>query len=146
MPLQGQVLDRAAEPSDIATLAVDDHAAFREALRDLVAAARGFVLVGEARSGEEAVRAVEELSPQLVLMDVVMPGIGGIAAAHTILNRHPELVVVLISVDDPALDLGATALGRAVACARKQDLRPGSLREFWELRRNPDGHTASPAK
>jgi DNA-binding NarL/FixJ family response regulator len=131
------------QTSDVATLVVDDHATFREILRDLVAAACGFVLVGEACSGEEAVSAVDRLSPRLVLMDVVMPGIGGIVASRMILNRHPELVVVLISVDDPALHPGAAALGSAVACARKQDLRPDGLSELWEKLRNFDLGAAS---
>jgi two-component system, NarL family, nitrate/nitrite response regulator NarL len=102
----------------------------------LVAAARGFVLVGEACSGEGAVREVDRLSPLLVLMDVAMPGIGGIAATRTILSRHPELLVVLISVDDPAIYPDARALGKAVLSVRKQDLRPDGLRQFWEMHRN----------
>jgi DNA-binding NarL/FixJ family response regulator len=119
--------------SDIKILAVDDHRAFREALRDLIAAAPGFVLVGQACSGEEALRAVECLAPELVLMDIAMPGMGGIAATRAILNRRPKVMVVLISVDDPALHPGAGALGDAVVCARKQDLRPGQLRQLWEM-------------
>jgi DNA-binding NarL/FixJ family response regulator len=123
---------------------VDDHATFREALRDLVAAARGFVLVGEASSGEEAVQAVDELAPRLVLMDVMMPGLGGIVATRMILSRHPELTVVLISLDDPALHPGATALGQAVRCARKQDLRPEALTWLWARRRKLDLGPAPP--
>lgn len=126
----------------VETLIVDDSAGFREVLRDLVAAARGFVVVGEACSGEDAVRAVDRLSPRLVLMDVVMPGMGGIGATRMILNRHPELVVVLISVNDPALDPGATALGKRVACVRKEDLRPKGLSHLWEAHRGPDVHAA----
>lgn len=112
---------------------MDDHQGFREVLRELVAAARGFVLVGEASSGEEAVYAVDRLSPRLVLLDLIMPGIGGLAAARAILSRHPRMVVVLISVDDPALHPGVTGLGNTVACARKQDLRPARLNQVWEM-------------
>jgi DNA-binding NarL/FixJ family response regulator len=72
---------------DVTILAVDDHEAFRDVLRDLIAAAPGFLLVGEARSGEEAIGAVDVLLPKLVLMDVTMPGIGGVAARAT--NRQP---------------------------------------------------------
>jgi DNA-binding NarL/FixJ family response regulator len=128
----------ASPGSDLAVriLVVDDHRTFREALGDLIAAVPGFVLVGQACSGEEAMRAVERLSPQLVLMDVVMPGMGGIAAARAILSRYPGVVVVLISVDDPALYPGANDLGSAVGCARKQDLRPSQLRQVWEMHHN----------
>jgi CheY-like chemotaxis protein len=118
--------------TDVKILAVDDHRAFRDALRDLIAAAPGFVLVGQASSGEEALRALECLAPELVLMDVVMPGMGGIAATQAILNRRPEVMVVLISVDDPALHPDANGLGDGVVCARKQDLRPEQLRQLWE--------------
>jgi two-component system response regulator DegU len=119
---------------DVRILAVDDHQAFRGVLRDLIAAVPGFVLVGEASCGEEATRAVDLVSPQLVLMDVKMRGIGGIAAARQIINRHPDVAVVLISIDDPSLHPDVVALGNAVTYARKQDLRPQKLRELWETR------------
>ena len=119
---------------DVTIFAVDDHEAFRDVLGDLVAAASGFLLVGEACSGEEATRAVDQLSPQLVLMDVTMPGIGGIAAARQIVSRRPDLAVVLISIEDLSLHPDVLALGNSVAFARKQDLRPQKLRELWEMR------------
>jgi CheY-like chemotaxis protein len=67
-------------------------------------------------------------------MDMVMPGMGGVAAAGVILDRRPPPVVVLISVDDPSLDPRALALGDRVACVRKQDLLPARLTELWETR------------
>ncbi len=127
---------RSGTDREIKVLAVDDHQPFRDALRDLIAATRGFVLVGVASSGEEAVHAVDDLAAQLVLMDVVMPGMGGIAAAQAILSSCPGVVVVLISVDDPTIHPGAAALGPAVACARKQDLRPRRIQQLWETHRS----------
>ena len=121
---------------DVTVLVVDDQEPFREALRHVIACAGGFALVGEATSGEEATAAVAALSPQLVLMDMVMPGMGGIAAARLILARRPPPVVALISVDDPSLDPRALALGDRVVCVRKQDLLPARLTELWETSRN----------
>ncbi len=121
---------------DVTVLIVDDQERFRRVLRELIASAQGFEVIGEASSGEEATRAVAALAPELVLMDVVMPGMGGIAAARSILKQRPAPLVVLISVDDPSLHPGAVSLGETVACMRKQDLRPPRLRELWEARRN----------
>jgi DNA-binding NarL/FixJ family response regulator len=119
---------------EVTVLLVDDQVRFREALRDLVSYATGFALVGEACSGEEATRAVAMLAPQLVLMDVSMPGMGGIAAARAILSRTPSPLVVLISVDDEAAHPELVSLGPAVAYVRKQDLRSSRLLELWERR------------
>jgi CheY-like chemotaxis protein len=119
---------------EVRVLAVDDHEAFREALRELVAAMPGFVLAGQACTGEEGILAVARLSPQLVLMDVGMPGIGGIEAARLVLGRYPDVMVVLISIDDPVLYPATKDLGDAVACMRKQDLQPDSLSRLWTIR------------
>jgi two-component system, NarL family, nitrate/nitrite response regulator NarL len=128
-----------SEPGDeaqVTVLLVDDQERFRGALRELIACADGFALVGEASSGEEATRAVQTLAPQLVLMDVVMPGMGGIAAARTIIDRRPAPMVVLISVDDRSVHPEASELGASVPYVRKQDLKPARLRDLWEGRPN----------
>ena len=123
-------------PLDVKTLVVDDNYAFRETLHELIGAIPGFSLVGLACSGEEALRAVERWSPQLVVMDVVMPGMDGIATARKILSQDPNVFVVLISADDPALYGAADELGGAVACSRKQDLGPSQLLRIWETHVN----------
>ncbi len=131
---KAQFLDTDRGPGrEIKVLVVDDNKAFRNAMDDLVAAAPGFVLAGVACSGEEAIRAVDELAPQLVLMDILMPGMGGIAAARAILSNSPRVMVVLTSVDDHALRV---ALDCGIACERKQDLRPRRLGQLWEIHHN----------
>lgn len=117
---------------DVTVLVVDDHRKCREALCDLIAMASGFFLVGEAYAGEDAVVAAWMLSPHVVLMDIDLPDISGVVAARQILRRHPDVLMVLMSIDDPALDPGAGTLGSAIACARKQDLTPARLAAMWE--------------
>jgi two-component system invasion response regulator UvrY len=117
----------------VTTLVVDDQESFRDAMRYLIAATPGFSLVGEVASGEAALMAVEELKPQLVLMDVRMPGIGGIQAAQTLDQTHPEVMVVLISVHDTE-ELPPDLLGPDLRApfVLKKSLRPTVLRELWE--------------
>lgn len=117
-------------------LVVDDHEGFREALRELIAATPGFTLIGEASLGEEATQAVAPRCPDLVLMDIATPGMGGVQAARWILSRHPEVAVVFISANDPSLNPEVEALGDVVGRVRKHDLRPRQLRELWESRAN----------
>jgi two-component system, NarL family, invasion response regulator UvrY len=115
----------------VGVLLVDDHAKFREAARDLVEATPGFEPLGEAASGEEALRMVEELDPALVLLDVGLPGMDGIETARSITSVHPHPTVVLVSVDDLSDQPARIASCGAVTYVRKRDLRPGSLKELW---------------
>jgi DNA-binding NarL/FixJ family response regulator len=117
-------------PGDVAVLVVDDQESFLAALRKLVTATEGFALVGEAASGEAALSAVEELSPRLVIMDKRMPGMGGIEACRLLTSRHPEIVVVLISVEDD-LDLEVVRSCGAAEFVSKPTLSPAVLRELW---------------
>jgi DNA-binding NarL/FixJ family response regulator len=117
--------------TEVRVLTVDDQVVFRRAAHDVIAATPGFEPVGDAESGEEALDEVERLRPQLVLLDVRMPGIGGIEAARRIGEAHPETVVVLISIEDAeGFAEEAHACGVA-AFVRKQDLRPSLLRSIW---------------
>jgi two-component system invasion response regulator UvrY len=132
--------ERLRQSGDVRTLVVDDQGSFRDALRHLIAATPGFHLVGEAASGEDALTAVDELSPQLVLMDVRMPGMGGIQAALALAGSHPEVMVILISVhgsEDLPSDLVDGS--HAAAFAHKEKLRPRLLRELWQEHRT-EGH------
>jgi two-component system, NarL family, invasion response regulator UvrY len=118
------------DPRQVTVLAVDDQEAFLRVARDLVRATPGFALAALARSGEEAITLVDELAPNLVLMDARMPGIGGIEATRHIVDHHAT-VVVLISIDDlDALPRSARTCG-AAAIIKKIDLAPSTLQELW---------------
>jgi DNA-binding NarL/FixJ family response regulator len=124
---------------EVGVLTVDDQPVFRSVARDVIEATRGFQPVGEAASGEEALDAVERLHPDLVLMDVRMPGIGGAEAAGRIASAHPETIVVLISIEDHE-ELARDARVAGVAeLVRKQDFCPALLRRLWDAHRTPQG-------
>src|SRR5665811_2369856 len=75
-------------------LLVDDHAPIRRGIRQLLELRAEFEVVGEGANGEEAVRQVDELSPDIVLMDMNMPVMNGADATRAIKERHPEVHVV----------------------------------------------------
>lgn len=118
--------------TDVSVLVVDDQPFFRDAARAVLDALVGFCTVGEASSGLEAVVVVARLRPELVLIDVRMPGMSGIEAARRIMTSHPETVVVLISTDDFTDDAASSVRScGAVAFVRKQDFGPSVLRAVW---------------
>jgi DNA-binding NarL/FixJ family response regulator len=82
-------------------LAVDDHPQFLAVLRELIGAAHELETVAEASSGECAIKVATELEPDLVLMDIRMPGLSGIEAARQIKADHPSMLVILISTTHP---------------------------------------------
>jgi two-component system, chemotaxis family, protein-glutamate methylesterase/glutaminase len=94
-------------------LIVDDSALFEEALREVFAGASDMEVVGAARSGEEAVELCQRLRPELVTMDVVMPGMGGLAAIEVIMAEQPTPILVVTSDPrGPSGDLAFEALRR----------------------------------
>jgi DNA-binding NarL/FixJ family response regulator len=115
----------------VPVLIVDDQAFFRNAARAVLAMTPGFEAVGEASSGEEAVTQVDELAPELVLMDIHLPGISGIEATRQIRAAHPEVAVVLLSTYK-AEDLPADARScGALAYLHKEDFQPEVLERIW---------------
>ncbi|MCB1797789.1 MAG: UvrY/SirA/GacA family response regulator transcription factor [Gammaproteobacteria bacterium] len=97
----------------IRIMLVDDHDLFRAGVRSILQAQDGMVVVGEYANGEDAVNAVRTEAPDLILMDVNMPGIGGVEATRKILKIAPNTRVIAVTVlsDDPfpnqLLDAGA---------------------------------------
>lgn len=117
--------------SAIGVLTVDDQPVFRHVMRTLVDATPGFEHVGAAASGPEGIAAAGELHPDLVLLDVRMPGMDGIETARHLRTVVPEAVVVLVSLDEPAnIETLAAGCG-AAAYVRKQDLSPSALTGLW---------------
>jgi two-component system, NarL family, invasion response regulator UvrY len=123
----------------VAVLGVDDQVVFLDVARDVVAATPGFRWVGSASSGEEALHAVEELEPEFVLLDVRMPGMDGLETARRISERHPDVVVVLISVEESPTIRTAIEASGAATLVRKQEFGPAMLRRLWLAHGKPNG-------
>jgi DNA-binding NarL/FixJ family response regulator len=118
----------------VSVLVVDDQAPFRLAARAVIGRTDGFELVGEAGTGEEAVTMADDLRPDLVLMDINMPGISGIEATSQIVAHEPAAVVFLCSTYERS-DLPAEAKDSgAKAYINKEELGPSVLRQLWESR------------
>ena len=87
---------------NITVFLAEDHAVVREGLRELISHEPDMEVVGEAGDGEETVRLVRELKPEVVLMDIAMPGLNGIEATRQIKERLPRTcVLVLTAYDNP---------------------------------------------
>jgi len=111
----------------IRVLIVDDHAVVRQGLRIFLGTERNFDVVGEAATGEEAVRLARELRPDIVLMDLLMPGMGGIEATRVIRSELEGVEVVALTsvLDDESVvaAVRAGALGYLLKTADAVDLR-----------------------
>ena len=86
----------------IKVVIVDDHTIFRQGLRRLLEAYEEIEVVGEAGSGEQAISQTERLSPDIVLMDIKMPGMDGIEAIEHIKSEHPQTEIVVLSMYEDA--------------------------------------------
>jgi two-component system, NarL family, invasion response regulator UvrY len=117
--------------SPTTVLIVDDQMPFRMAARSVVGVTPGFEVVGEAKSGEEAIEQVAALHPQLVLMDINMDGISGIEATRRITTDHPGVGVILLSTyDEEDLPADARSCG-ALGYVHKEQFGPDILMDLW---------------
>src|SRR4051812_13092970 len=109
----------------VRVVVADDSATFREAARAVIDRCPGYCVVAEACSGEEAIEVARRSAPDLILLDVRMPGVGGVAAACTITAEHPEIRVILVSTDARDDTPGASRADVPYLC--KSQLCPRTL-------------------
>ena len=125
-------------PDPVRVLVVDDQQVYRDTAQFVIELSDGFELAGLAETGEEGVSLADELRPDLVLMDVNLPGIDGLEATRQIIAGHPTTVIVFSThsaddVADRAVEAGA------IGFIPKADLGPHSLAEAWCRRPEPPG-------
>ena len=132
----------------IRMLIADDHALFRDGLRGLLSAVPDTEVIGEAASGDEAVARAAELRPDVILMDIKMPGLNGIAATRAILAANPQIGVVILTmfVDDESVEAARRAGARGYllkAASHEELLRAIRLAHEQpdEFGRKADAHT-----
>jgi len=112
---------------DIHVLVVDDHDLFREGLRTLLED-EGVHVIAEARSGDEAVEIVTEMAPEIVLMDLDMPGMGGVEATRQISGIAPLTRVVVLTISDDDADVMDAIIAGACGYLLKDSSIPDLLR------------------
>jgi DNA-binding NarL/FixJ family response regulator len=117
----------------VRVLIVDDQMPFREASRMVVEMTDGFEVVGEAQSGLEALGIVARLCPDLVLMDIQMPGIDGIETTRRIRALPDPPVVVVMSTHESGDYAGIAIEAGAIGFVPKSQFGFDTLAEMWEL-------------
>ena len=122
----------------VRVLIVDDQEPFRMAARMVVEATDGFEVVGEAETGEDSVVMARELAPDLVLMDVNLPGINGLEATRQILAEGKDSVVVLLlsTYEEEEYAPRAAECG-AAAYVPKAVFGPDRLEQAWAAATSP---------
>jgi DNA-binding NarL/FixJ family response regulator len=116
----------------VRVLIVDDQEPFRLAARMVVEATDGFDVVGEAETGEDSVAMARHLAPDLVLMDVNLPGINGLDATRQILQGSDAVVVLLLSTYEEEEYAPRAAECGAKAYIPKAVFGPDRLEAAWE--------------
>jgi two-component system, NarL family, invasion response regulator UvrY len=119
-------------------LVVDDSEVFLRAAASVISATDSLRLVGSAMSGEEGVRLLPQLEPDLVLLDIQLPGIDGIDTARRIREQSPGTVVILISAEPEGFEASGLAAG-AVSLLDKRDFNASTLEALWSEHRPATG-------
>ncbi|HEX5096215.1 MAG TPA: response regulator transcription factor [Acidimicrobiia bacterium] len=120
----------------VSVLIVDDQIPFRAVARTVVGLTDGFAVAGEAESGEDAVAKAAAEPPDLVLMDINLPGINGIEATRRIRAANPTVSVILLSTySESDLPADAREVG-ALAYVHKEDFGPAIMRDLWDTKQS----------
>lgn len=106
----------------VRVLIVDDHRLFAEALRAILSADDRIEVAGLAASGGEAVRQADELEPDVVLMDISMPGVDGLEATRQILERQRDTRVLMVTGSDSRQDVDAARNAGAAGYVTKDKI------------------------
>ncbi len=108
-------------------LIVDDNQMVRHGVKLILSAIADYQICGEAQDGEEAVRLANELTPDVILLDVSMPGQDGLQVARQIRQSLPMVKIIIMSQHDPTFLLPRALEAGAQACVDKNNLDPGLL-------------------
>ncbi|HKC31356.1 MAG TPA: response regulator transcription factor [Burkholderiales bacterium] len=112
---------------------VDDHAVVRMGFRLLLDAAPDMRVVAEADSGEEAMRRLDEARPEVVVMDISMPGIGGLEAVRRILAKEPGARILVLSAHEDAMHARRTLKAGAAGYLTKRSAAEALIRAIREV-------------
>jgi DNA-binding NarL/FixJ family response regulator len=118
--------------SPIRVLLADDQSMFRDGLRTLLSIQPGIQVVGEAKDGREAIAKSQQLRPDVVLMDLRMPGMNGVEATRELRDRQPSVRVIVLTTFDDDEDIFAALRGGAIGYLLKDAPTP-KLVEAIEL-------------
>ncbi|HET9729924.1 MAG TPA: response regulator transcription factor [Acidimicrobiia bacterium] len=123
----------------VSVLIVDDQRPFRDVARTVIGMTDGFTVSAEAESGEDAIRLARDMQPDLVLMDINLPGISGIEATRQIKAENATVAVILLSTySEQDLPADARDAG-ALAYVHKEDFGPALVRQLWDSRETING-------
>ncbi|UCD40793.1 MAG: response regulator transcription factor [Chloroflexota bacterium] len=112
----------------IRIVVVDDHPLFRQGVVDTISLEPDFIVIGEATSGEEALDLIRNLSPDIAIVDVNLPGINGQQVTQHVVNEKlPTRIMLLTAYDDSEQKLHAMKVGAAAYCVK--DVQPETLAE-----------------
>jgi two-component system invasion response regulator UvrY len=117
----------------VGVVVVDDQAPFRQVASAVVGATAGFTLLGEAACGEDALRVAARVHPDLMLVDVRMPGISGFETSARLACLRPRPCVILISGDEGPVLSELACSHDALGFLPKRALTPRTLQALWEL-------------